>query len=84
MEVLEQVRQVLELGFPAIVLIMLWLLWSEYRKQVNERINDLREIAGLRASLAKAETSVVGQRAAVPAAPPRDLPLVYPMQEETP
>lgn len=64
MEILEQIRQVLELGFPAIVLVMLWLLWAEYRRQVNERIQDLREIAGLRAALAKSDSTIAGLRAA--------------------
>lgn len=50
-ELLTGIRQVLELGWPAIVLIMLWLIWTDYRKQVAARIEDLREIAGLRASL---------------------------------
>lgn len=60
--VLDGIRQVLELGFPAVVLIMLIILWSEYKKQVNARIEDLREIAGLRASLAaqKEESRGVG------------------------
>lgn len=53
--ILDGIRQVLELGFPAIVLIMLVVLWGEYRKQVSARIEDLREIAGLKASLAQRE-----------------------------
>lgn len=51
MDDLTNVRQLLELGFPAVVLVMLWLMWSEYRKRVQAHIEDLREIAGLRTSL---------------------------------
>jgi len=48
MEILETVRRVLELGFPAIILILLWLLWGAYTKRVQEHIEDLRYIASIR------------------------------------
>jgi membrane protein implicated in regulation of membrane protease activity len=42
MEALTILRQMLELGFPAVVLVQLWLLWRAYEKRVNEHIRELR------------------------------------------
>lgn len=41
-ELLISLRNLLELGFPAIALVQLWLLWRSYEKRVNEHIRDLR------------------------------------------
>jgi len=41
-ELLISLRSLLELGFPAVVLVQLWLLWRSYEKRVNEHIRDLR------------------------------------------
>jgi hypothetical protein len=41
-ELLISLRSLLELGFPAIALVQLWLLWRSYEKRVNEHIRDLR------------------------------------------
>lgn len=42
METIATLRSLLELGFPAIVLIQLWLVWRAYERRVNEHIRDLR------------------------------------------
>ncbi len=57
--ILQIVRQILELGWPAIVLIQLYLVWKddrdarkidrqEYDRLMQQYISDLREIAGLK------------------------------------
>lgn len=45
--VLQGVRQLLELGWPGIVLILLFMLWRAYDKRVQEHIRDLRLMAGI-------------------------------------
>lgn len=52
MELLTGLREVLELGWPGIVLVMCWLLWRAYTNRTNEYIDALREIAGLKPILA--------------------------------
>ena len=42
------VRSVLEMGFPAVVLIQIILVWREYRRRTEEHIRDLRYIASIR------------------------------------
>lgn len=60
--ILQTVRQILELGWPAIVLIQLYLVWKddrdarkidrqEYDRLMQQYISDLREIAGLKKPL---------------------------------
>lgn len=52
METFETLQQVLNLGWPAIVMLAIWLLWLDYKRMMNNYISDLREMAGLRTSLA--------------------------------
>ena len=54
MDNVQLVADVLDLGFPAVVLLLLFGLWGEYRKQVQGRIEDLREMCGMRPSIAVA------------------------------
>ena len=42
MEALSLIRSILELGFPAIVLLQVWMIWRAYERRVNEHIRDLR------------------------------------------
>ena len=48
MEILESIRRLLELGFPAIILILLLVLWRAHEKRVDDHIRDLRYIASIR------------------------------------
>lgn len=64
----ETFQNVLQLGWPAIVLLMVWFLWVEYKRVMTAYIADLREMAGLRASLAPAASSSKN-RPAVPGGP---------------
>lgn len=41
-EALASLRALLELGFPAIVLLQLWLVWRSYVAASQAHINDLR------------------------------------------
>lgn len=41
-EALSIIRSVLELGFPAVVLLQVWMIWRAYERRVNEHIRDLR------------------------------------------
>lgn len=45
------ITTVLNLGWPGIVLVMLYLVWSEYRRVTREYIEALREVAGLKQQL---------------------------------
>lgn len=69
--ILQIVRQILELGWPAIVLIQLYLVWKddrdvrkidrqEYDRLMQQYISDLREIAGLKNRLLAEETTPPG------------------------
>lgn len=57
-DVLNQIRTVLELGWPAIVLVMVVIVWRAYQKRVEEHISDLREIAGIKARLERLEQGI--------------------------
>lgn len=50
-EVLTGLRTILELGWPAIVLVGWWIIWQKHNQRTDQYISDLREIAGLKASL---------------------------------
>lgn len=45
------ITNILNLGWPGIVLVMLYLVWSENRKVTREYIEALREVAGLKQQL---------------------------------
>lgn len=45
-------RTILELGWPAIVLVMLVFMWRSYQQLLERYIADLREINGLKSTLA--------------------------------
>jgi len=55
---LAAIRQILELGFPGIMLILNWLLWRELKETRKSHIEDLREIAGMRQSIAAVQSVV--------------------------
>ncbi len=59
MDVIALVRQLLEMGWPAIVLIQLWIMWKQYidaakadkeayEKLLLQYIDDMRRVAGLK------------------------------------
>lgn len=65
MEIIAVIRQLLEMGWPGIVLIMLWIMWrqyieaakanrADYDKLLMQYLDDMRRVAGLKAE-AKAE-----------------------------
>lgn len=43
MELLTAIREVLELGWPAIVLIAIWIIWQRHNRRTDELIANLRE-----------------------------------------
>lgn len=51
MTTLEALETILRLGWPAIVLIMLAVIWRRYVARTDELIDVLREVAGLRTTL---------------------------------
>lgn len=57
-ELLSSLRTVLELGFPGIVLIMLYVVWRAYLLRTEQLIEILREVAGLRVNLARNEAAL--------------------------
>lgn len=65
-ELVTAIRQVLELGFPGVMLILNWLLWRELKETRRQHIDDLREIAGMRQSLANVQSVVATHRAREP------------------
>ncbi len=65
-DVLTGLRTILEMGWPAIVLIAWWIVWVKLNQRTEAYINDLREMAGLKASLRPLPTEE--QSSAPPAA----------------
>lgn len=67
-------RTILELGWPAIVLVMVVFLWRDYKALLERYIADLREINGLKNPLIvtpdedtpKAAASLLKRRASRP------------------
>lgn len=45
------ITTILNLGWPGIVLVMLYIMWAEYRRTTREYIETLREVAGLKQQL---------------------------------
>lgn len=65
-EALETLRRLLELGFPAIVLIQLYFLWRAYERSHLEHIRDLRYIASIRHTEVEGwEPSLLGEKVRV-------------------
>lgn len=60
---LDALRGILELGWPAIVLIANYILWRALIQAKQEHIEDLRAIAGLRHQLHSTQTLVQGFKA---------------------
>lgn len=54
-DLINTLRTILELGWPGIVLLMVILVWRAYQERVKAHIEDLREIAGLKARLERLE-----------------------------
>lgn len=61
MDIVALVRSLLEMGWPAIVLIQLWIMWKQYietakadrdayEKLLLQYIDDMRRVAGLKAA----------------------------------
>lgn len=59
MELIAVIRQLLEMGWPGIVLIMLWVMWRQYilaaqadrnayEKLLTQYLEDMRRVAGLK------------------------------------
>lgn len=42
MDVIGQLQQLLQLGWPGIVLLMIYILWKSYEKRTQETIDILR------------------------------------------
>lgn len=49
-ELLTVIREILQLGFPAIVLLQVYIIWQQYISRTDEHIKDLRYIASIRYS----------------------------------
>lgn len=56
--IVDFVRPILEMGWPAIVLIQAWLIWREYKAINREYIDTLKDIAETKHNLAKVEQIV--------------------------
>lgn len=52
------VRPILEMGWPAIVLVQAWLIWREYKAINREYIDMLKTISETRNNLARVEQIV--------------------------
>lgn len=61
-EILTVLRQILELGFPGVMLIINCVLWRELNSRTKSHIEDLREVAGMRQSISVAQKIPVSYR----------------------
>lgn len=57
-DVVNFLRPILEMGWPAIVLIQAWMIWQEYKAITREYIDTLKDIAETKNNLAKVEQIV--------------------------
>lgn len=57
-DVVNFLRPILEMGWPAIVLIQAWMIWREYKAITREYIDTLKDIAETKNNLAKVEQIV--------------------------